>query len=48
MRHVQEACQGAVDFEHVADGDNALGGVGATAVLDSAEHVVVEAVQGGE
>ena len=48
MRHVREACQGAVEFDHVADGDNALGGVGATAVLDSAELVVSEAVQGGE
>ena len=31
MRHVREARQGAVRFEHVADGDNGLGDVGAVA-----------------
>ena len=42
---VREARQGAVHLEHVADGDDALRGVGALEILDSAEHVVIEAVR---
>ena len=45
---VREARQGAVHFEHVADGDDALRGVGALAILvDSTEHAVVEAARWG-
>ena len=48
MIHVREACQGAIHFEHVADGDDALGGVGAAAVLvEPAELVVVQAKRQG-
>ena len=43
MRHVREARQGAVRFEHVADGGDALGGVVASASgVDPAECVVVQ------
>ena len=42
MQHVREAGQGAVHFEHVADGDNTLGGVGATMSVDPAELVAVQ------
>ena len=49
---VREARQGAVHFEHVADGDDALRGVGALADdnydFHSAEHVVVEAARWGK
>ena len=44
---VREARQGGVHFEHVADGDDALRGVGAPAVLESAERVVTEAARWG-
>ena len=47
MRHVREARQGTVEFEHVADGNDALRGVRALAVLDSAEHIAIEAVRWG-
>ena len=43
MQHIREAGQGAVRFEHVADGDNALGGVGASALaVEPAELVAVQ------
>ena len=43
---VREARQGAVHFEHVADGNDALGGVGALAlVFDPAEPVAVKPVR---
>ena len=43
MRRVREARQGPVQLEHVADGDNALGGVGAVApAIEAAELVVVQ------
>ena len=43
MRHVREARQGAVRFEHIADGGDALGGVGAAAEhAEPAELVVVQ------
>ena len=44
---VREARQGAIHFEHVTDGDDALRGVRAPAVLDSAEHIAIEAVRWG-
>ena len=47
VRRIREARQGAVHFEHVADGDDALRGVGALAILDFAEHVAVEAARVG-
>ena len=41
---VREARQGAIHFEHVTDGDDALRGVGAPAILvDPAGLVVVQA-----
>ena len=44
--HVREARQRAVHFEHVANGEDTLRGVGARAVLiDSAERIVVEAAR---
>ena len=43
VRRVREARQGPVQLEHVADGDNALGGVGASApAVKAAEQVVVQ------
>ena len=36
MRHVREARQGTVEFEHVADSNDALRGVRALAVLEAA------------
>ena len=45
--HIREAPQRAVHFKHVADGDDALRGVGAPAVLESAERVVTEAARWG-
>ena len=48
VRRIREARQGAVHFEHVADGDDALRGVGALAMyVDSAERVAIEAVRWG-
>ena len=46
MRRVREARQGPVQLEHVADGDDALGGVGASAPrIDPAELVFVKPVR---
>ena len=43
MQHVREAGQGAADFEYVADGDNAHGGVGAIAhKVEPTELVAVQ------
>ena len=43
MQHVREAGQGAVQLEHVTDGDDALGGVGALAkTVEPTELVVVQ------
>ena len=46
MRRALEAHQGGIHFEHVADGDNALSGVGAVAPLvDPTELVVGETMR---
>ena len=43
MMHVREARQRAVRFEHVTDGDDARGGVGASApAVEPAELVGVQ------
>ena len=43
MQHVREAGQGAVQLEHVTNGDNALGGVDALAItIEPTELVVVQ------
>ena len=43
MQHVREAGQGAVHFQHVADGHDALGGVGAMTIrVEPAKLVVVQ------
>ena len=48
VRRIREARQGAVHFEHVADGDDALGSVGALAKrIESAELVVVQTERQG-
>ena len=43
-RHIREACQGAVHFEHVADGHDALGGIGAVTSIgvDATERIRVQ------
>ena len=47
-RKAFEVAEGAVHFEHVADGDDALGSVGALASsIESAELVVVQAERQG-
>ena len=43
MQHVREAGQGAVHFQHVTDGHDALGGVGAMTIhVEPAKIVVVQ------
>jgi hypothetical protein len=43
VRRVREARQGPVQLEHVADGDDTLGGVSASApAVEAAELVVVQ------
>ena len=45
---VREARQGAIHFEHVTDGDDALRGVGAIAdLVEPAERVLVQAKRQG-
>ena len=48
MRHIREARQGAVHFEHVTDGDDTIGGVGAPAkFVDPAERVAPQTTRHG-